>query len=458
MRMTGAFYGLIASTLLVSLGVGGDAWAQKARKVVVEQFTGPGGDKIRQDVIKAVGRLPSFEVVSDKKVAATEADLGLLQVSDSYAAVARELKAAAFVSGAVLGGKKPRARIVVKDAEGRDLGQETWTAPTVAKLSATVNRNLGDKIKGLFSSFGGGKAEAVAAKSDEKPTKKEEAPAAAAVAANDEEKPKKKGKRKAEVEEAPAAEASPAVAEESIAESASADEPGPRSPFVRLDLAAGAHIFSRKFKYNQSLKGGLKEYDLALAPVPAISAEYYLHPNVGLMGAAEYAVGLKSENPRGDRLSTKYMAYFAGVRGRYLLSVGELGVHVGYGSQSFEVTKDPAVVDAEVAGVKYNHVRGGASTRVSLSSSLALIAGGSYLHLLDTGEIGEMFPGIKGKGGEGFAGVAVALPWQTGLEARAMLDFRRYVFTMNSIDDDTYIAGGATDQYIGATVKLAFRQ
>ena len=51
-----------------------------------------------------------IEVVTDKKRAATEADLGLLQVSDNYAAVAKELGVGAFIDGTVTGSKHlPRA-------------------------------------------------------------------------------------------------------------------------------------------------------------------------------------------------------------------------------------------------------------------------------------------------------------------------------------------------------------
>jgi hypothetical protein len=119
--MKRAVCGLIASTLLVVAG--GEAWAQKTRKVVVEQFKGAGADKFRDLVANALEKVSGIDVVADKKVATTEADLGLLTVSDSYEAVARELKVAAFVGGTVAGTKKKTTlKLRVKDAEGNALG------------------------------------------------------------------------------------------------------------------------------------------------------------------------------------------------------------------------------------------------------------------------------------------------------------------------------------------------
>ena len=62
-------------------------------------------------------------MVAVKKVAMVEADLGLIRASDNYTAVARELKVNAFVGGTVMPGRRPRARIVVRSADGGVVGQ-----------------------------------------------------------------------------------------------------------------------------------------------------------------------------------------------------------------------------------------------------------------------------------------------------------------------------------------------
>jgi hypothetical protein len=75
------------------------------------------------------------------------------------------------------------------------------------------------------------------------------------------------------------------------------------------------------------------------------------------------------------------------------------------------------------------------------------------------GELRDVyFPGATGRGGVGYAGFAFGLPWMTGLEARVVGDFRRYVFSMNSIKDDPRIAGGAVDQYMGVNILVGMRR
>jgi hypothetical protein len=111
-----------------------------------------------------------------------------------------------------------------------------------------------------------------------------------------------------------------------------------------------------------------------------------------------------------------------------------------------------------VAGVNYEQVRVGGSVRVPLNDKAAIIGGANYLHLITMGQIKkEYFPNATGRGGEGFAGVAFALSWMKGLEGRVTADLRRYVFTLNPKVGDTRVAGGATDQYIGLNLGVAYR-
>src|SRR5947209_277302 len=139
--MKGAICGLFASTLLLSVGAARVAHAEKGRRVVVEQFSGTGAEKFRRLVQSTLAR-QGVDLVSDKKVAATEADLGLLQVSDNYAAVAKELGVVAFVDGTVTGSKHLTARLKVKGADGASLGGGSWTGANERKLVATVDDTL----------------------------------------------------------------------------------------------------------------------------------------------------------------------------------------------------------------------------------------------------------------------------------------------------------------------------
>src|SRR4030095_6955970 len=103
-----------------------------------EQFSGKGADKFRIVVSRILVK-GGVDIISDKKVATTEADLGLLQVSDTYAAVSKELKAGAFLDGTVTGKKKLTARLRVKGPDGSPMGQATWMGKSLPKLLKTVN-------------------------------------------------------------------------------------------------------------------------------------------------------------------------------------------------------------------------------------------------------------------------------------------------------------------------------
>ena len=70
-----------------------------------------------------------IEVVPDKQLAMVEADLGLIRVSENYPAVARELKANAFVGGIVIRGRRPKARVVVRNADGKIIGARSRRPP-----------------------------------------------------------------------------------------------------------------------------------------------------------------------------------------------------------------------------------------------------------------------------------------------------------------------------------------
>ncbi len=149
------------SFLLLGSASSGEAHAQK-KNVVVEMMKGPMAPRLRIVVTKSLAR-GGFTVVPDKKLAAIEADLGLIKVSDSYTAVAREVKATAFVAGIVVGGRRPKARVVVRNADGKIIGAQGWQATSLPKLLAAVNATATPKLSGIINGGGGGRAPAPAA-------------------------------------------------------------------------------------------------------------------------------------------------------------------------------------------------------------------------------------------------------------------------------------------------------
>ncbi len=470
--MKSALWGLAVSSIFVlSATHPTTAWAQKGRRVVIEPFAGPSADRFQKMVAGALAKQSGFEMVPDKRVSSVEADLGLIQIADAYPAVAKELKATAFVGGRidVAKNKKAKGRLVVRDAEGAVAGDESWSAATLAKLMSALEHDVPGKLAELLDrvkggSGGGGKT--AAAKADSAPAA-ERAPVAAKD--DDEFAPKKKNKKADD--EAPAAADAPASAETAEATvHGSPSEGAGEGGFAGhgIDLAVGSHVYSRNFTYSDPGLGTQQNYKLPMVPAPNLAVEFYATPAVALIGSFEYSVALFSKDKVGSIYKTKSMAYSVGLKGQHELSGILLNGSLAYGSHNFEVVPDIADTDLtrpQVAGVTYGHVRAGAGARIPTSNSFALIAGLGYLHVLSAGEImsDAFFPYAKAKGGDGFVGVAIALPWMKGLEGRATLDVRRYVFDMHSTKDDLKpkgngrVAGGATDQYIGLNLAFAYR-
>jgi hypothetical protein len=303
-----------------------------------------------------------------------------------------------------------------------------------------------------------------------------EKPAAAPAAAMDEPPPPPKASKKKKADEDPEAALPAAEEKEEKASSGEkvaagdADEPTVSeegdaeerpAKFQKLDLAVGAHVYGRTFSYNQNALGSQQEYRLPVVPAPNLSLEYFFLPYLGAAVTAEYSVALISQDTSGNKYRTSSMAYSVGARGRHMFGSIEVNGGIAYAMNNFKVVSEAGDATApQVAGVDYKQIKVGAGTRIAMTDKVAIIGGGNYLHLLSFGELQSMnyFPFATGRGGEGYAGLAVGLPWMKGLEARGTLDLRRYVFDMHSQNEDRRIAGGATDQYIGVKILFAYRQ
>jgi eukaryotic-like serine/threonine-protein kinase len=121
----------------------------------VETFKGPDAGKYRASVMKSVLKA-GFDVVSDKRMLLVENDLGLLAVSDSYSSVARELNLRAFVSGIITGGPRPKARVLVRDPNGKPIGGQIFQATSAAKLMEMVSAGAGRKVASVVGLTAGG--------------------------------------------------------------------------------------------------------------------------------------------------------------------------------------------------------------------------------------------------------------------------------------------------------------
>jgi hypothetical protein len=469
--------------LLLGSAFTGEARAQK-KNVVVEMMKGPMAPRLRIVIMKSLAR-GGFTVIPDKKLAAVEADLGLIKVSDSYSAVAREVKCSAFVAGMVVGGRRPKARVVVRNADGKIIGAQGWQATSVPKLLAAVNATATPKLSAIIGGGGGGAAPAGRAPVAEKEESAEELLAAA-------DKPKKGGKAAAaeETAEAPAAEeaaeetprkrkgkaaeegeeekAGDADADAEVA--AEAEEPSDKkkaaaAPGTGLNVAFVLRMFSRNFAYNESIKGGQQGYqapekrfnNLPLVPAPGLALEYFPVRYAGLFGSFNYGIA-GSKDQGGSVYKTKVYSWMIGGKGRIGLGSMDLEPSVGYGSHVFKVEDFAEGANGiQVAPVDYKHIRAGGGVSLPVSFG-RFSAGGHYLHILSAGDIlsDKYFKG-NAIGGEVFAGVTIPTSFIRGLDLRAGLDFRRIAFAFTPGGQQAErLAGGAVDQYIGLNLGVGY--
>jgi hypothetical protein len=459
---------LLAATLFVGTVFSSEAYAQKKR-VVVEMFNkGPGPAKVRLAVIRGLLK-NGIEVVPDKRIAALEADLGLIKVSDSYAAVARETKATAFIGGVVASGRRPKARVVVRSAEGKPLGAQGWQATNIRKLIAAVNATAGPRLAAIIKNAGGPPAVARAETVDSDPLGGAGSRRAAGAKEKEEEPAAEGGSRRSKAEEAAAEEpADSPEADAEVADAADEDEPSPRKRArgQGLNVAFVLRMFSRSFSYNESKRGGQQGYQapeekfngMPIVPMPGLAIEYFPTAMVGAFGSYNRAI-VGSKDSEGSVYKTSAYSWLVGAKGRVPLSSLEIEPSIAYGSHVFKVNNfvdDPTRI--QVAGVDYRHVRIGSDVRLPFGDGASFVAGAHYLYIMDAGDILKKDKFFSGNalGGEGSAGVVFPLSFYKGLEARVGADFRQVVFKFSPETEDARIAGGATDRYIGLNLGLGY--
>ncbi len=436
------------------------AWAQK-KKVVVVSFKGPAADKYRIAVMKSVYR-QGIDVVPDRQLAKVEADLGLQKVSDSWSGIARELKLSGFVSGIITGGRRPKARVIVHNADGKPVGGQIFQATSAPKLMAMVSAGSGPKVAAVLGTLGGGAPAAEPAAGKDEP-----------VAAAEEETPRKR-KRGEDAEEAKDGEKADEPGgddadAEVAAEADDSDEPAAKrkkSSGKNLRLAANLRMFSRNFKYNQSVRGRQQGYqapesrfkDLPLVPAPGVALEFFPVSMVGVFGSYNKAIA-SSKDTAGSVYTTNAYSYAVGAKGRVPMFGIELEPSVSYGSHAFKIDNFSSSPDRiQVAPVDYKHARLGGGIRLPLESGGAFSLGAAYLHILSAGEIltDKYFAKGSAIGGEIGADLVLPLSFMKGLDVSIGADFRRIAFAFNQPMSAARIAGGAIDQYIGLNLGLGY--
>jgi hypothetical protein len=485
--------------LLIVLAVAGTASPARAAapakaRVGVLKLEGAKGALIRARVTKAL-KQQRIEVVGPRAIeAAARQSSASLASNRGFAAVAAELAVSAFVTGEV-GVKK--AKLTVRNGlDGAPIGEATFTGANPRKLAAEVARGfwrrLGPAIQqgAVPASAKNARRPAAAEREDEKEEAEAEKDQADDDAAGDDGD---------DDEVHPGAAASPAPARAASprprpqrggdaggetatlrARKGGAAPPAPAPPGAAgsrpaFDVSVGVRGFSRSLTYHQAAAGtSLFPYHLRVGPALAVDAiAYPIAPfsrgklaQLGLEAHVEKAVGVDSvidpmpSYPTGATFVTDSHEYRGGLRYRIPLGAGsevDLPI-VEIGQRVFEI-KDGGGADRTslaLPNVAYLYARGGLEARVQLRWGLSVIAGGGYRYVFNRGGAiaDDYFPRLRVQGVDAHLGAGVAV--MRTLEVRASVDFSRYFYDMRSQSGDLYLAGGAVDQYLSATIAAAF--
>jgi hypothetical protein len=230
-------------------------------------------------------------------------------------------------------------------------------------------------------------------------------------------------------------------------------EPRPRRDIV---IAVEERPFWRRLRYNDDFDDRLRPSDL-VANAVGLSAAYRPLKNFqpfSVVGRGELAVGVNgSRTSDGTAYATSSSEWGLGAGLDVGIRSARIGIVVTYGEQRFSVDDDPAM--ELLPDVTYRFARAGASFAMPLARRFSLLVTGGYRHLLGMGGMTDAtwFPRATGAGIDVAAGVAFHVT--SWLDLHARLDTRRYFFAMNPEVGDPWIAGGATDDYIGGAIGLA---
>ncbi len=225
---------------------------------------------------------------------------------------------------------------------------------------------------------------------------------------------------------------------------------------IALSVSMSGRVFSRTFAYNDDLFDALSEYEANVTPAVVVSADAYWK-KFGAAASMAYTRPFDSRTEDEVAFPTDTVGYTFG--GRYRLLTGDLGATVGvdYGARDFNVDDAPSRAKPEIPDVAYRFIRAGLATQMRLGKKMSVGADAGYRYVLSAGEIETeaYFPRLSVGGVDATAwfGYDLASAWQVQLGANV----ERYFYSMNPEPGDARVAGGATDQFVGVQLGLAYR-
>jgi hypothetical protein len=314
------------------------------------------------------------------------------------------------------------------------------------------------KLKAFVESALGGTQEAAAAPvaAAEKPATAAEKPAAKPAAAPEEAAP------------SPAAEPESKPAPAESAASTGADMPSgrPHGSIGRslFQVEVGAEAAGRSFTLNQNWTGNIRSFSAMPVAMFNVNGEAYpladgkgFLGDIGIVGSYSQSLFLSSQVTGGPNINTTESAYFVGLRVRIHPTSDPgliIGVSDGYASQTVSFSGATGMLATQLPAVGCSGNRLAVDARIPMGK-ISFRAGLGYRLIFDGGALAARFPHGSSEGGidaELGAGYEVARGW----EVRAIVDYERYFYSFTPKPGDTYVAGGALDQFYGGRVALAY--
>lgn len=480
------------SVCLVLLLIGSARAYAAPKRVGIPKFEGKQEALVRKAVMKGL-KVHGYELVKSREMEAAISSSGAqLDSDDGLKKLAKELALAAIITGEV--GPR-RAKIVVHDgSEGSVLGDGSFAGANPRKIAAEVGRDFWRKLgadigrgqvptgakKGHKAAVaeaaednedseeGGGDEETGETKDKDKDKAEAAEPSEeAAPAAEDSSKNRKKAKTKAKPKmetEGETDKGTETETEKKPEETESAPSTPSPLPWADVGVAVGAVNRNLSFNENRSTVG---PYALGIGPVAEVSAVVYpgaafmdgVAGNIGVEGEIEQGFGISSAVSGGGKYGNVVHDFAGGARFRLPFSgTNEFDVSATGGEHAFTFTTTGTASRAALAipDTIYQYVRGGVGLRVALPVGISVSLSGGYRYILNKGgtQLKDFFPHLAVSGAD--AEIGGGYPLTQHLEVRAGVSWRRYWYAMNSVKGDTFIVGGAVDQYFAFTAGVAY--
>ena len=254
--------------------------------------------------------------------------------------------------------------------------------------------------------------------------------------------------------------------------SESVDSPSPRptGQVARslFEFELGGEAAGRSFVYNDGLTGNLRAYNVLPAAMFTVNAQVFpfsgfaltglsrVLRDIGVLGAFSQSLFLESAVSGGPNISTSETSYLGGLRVRIHPWGDEgsvIGISDAYASQGFSFGETSGPLTAQIPAVDYTANRTAVDVRIPVGN-FAFLAEAGFRAVLDAGTVAQRFRATSVEGVDAELGGALSIA--QGWEGRLVVDYERYFYAFSPVPRDTYVAGGALDQFFGARLALAW--